>query len=187
MKRWNNCQWWHKIRSAQTVSLRHVFSRRPTLQSNSLWYTFHRPILSILSILSIIYFFRDAPFDIWGGGGATLKLKKIVCRHKSQKKKVCWKCEQKKMFVVEIDEKYVDQKKHQMVTYIIGKAYDKKFLRHNIKKKNVGRSSPKKSLFSTGGKKKSLQATKTLGPPPPRYQMVRPLGNVTLQRSCPAP
>ena len=31
----------------------------------------------------------------------------------------------KKKFVVEIDEKYVDQKKHQMITYIIGKAYDK--------------------------------------------------------------
>ena len=30
------------------------------------------------------------------------------------------------------------------------------------------------SRFSTGGKKKSLQATKTLAPPPPRYQMVRP-------------
>ena len=30
------------------------------------------------------------------------------------------------MFVVEIDEKYVDQKNHQMViTYIIRKAYDK--------------------------------------------------------------
>ena len=36
-----------------------------------------------------------------------------------------WKCGQKKKFVVEIDEKYVDQKKHQMITYIIGKAYDK--------------------------------------------------------------
>ena len=32
---------------------------------------------------------RDAPFDIWGGGGAGKILKKIVCRHKSQKKKVC--------------------------------------------------------------------------------------------------
>ena len=31
----------------------------------------------------------------------------------------------KKKFVVEIDEKYVDQKKHQIVTYIIGKAYSK--------------------------------------------------------------
>ena len=30
--------------------------------------------------------FRDAPFDIWGGGGARIKLKKIVGRHKSQKK-----------------------------------------------------------------------------------------------------
>ena len=71
----------------------------------------------------------------------------------------------KKKFVVEIDDKYVDQKKHQMVMYIIGKAYDKKFLRHNIKK-IAGRWSPKKSLFSTGSKKKSLQATKTLAPPP---------------------
>ena len=57
-----------------------------------------------------------------------------------------------------------------MVTYtglimLIGKAYDKTILRRNIKK-IVGRCSPKKSLFSTGGKKKSLQATKTLGPPP---------------------
>ena len=111
---------------------------------------------------------RDAPFDIWGGGGgARLKLKKIVCRHESQKKKVCWKCEQKKKKIVEIDEKYVDQKKHQMVTYIIGKAYDKKFLRRNIKKKLLDVDRQKKSLFSTGGKKKSLQATKTLGPPPP--------------------
>ena len=30
-----------------------------------------------------------------------------------------------KKFVVEIDGKYVDRKNHQMVTYIIGKAYDK--------------------------------------------------------------
>ena len=59
--------------------------------------------------------------------------------------------------------KYVDQKKHQMITYIIGKSYDKKFLQRNIKKlSDVDRQ--KKSLFSTGGKKKSLQATKTLVP-----------------------
>ena len=42
-----------------------------------------------------------------------------------------------KKFVVEIDEKYVDQKKHQMVTYIIGKAYDKKILQRNIIKKKL--------------------------------------------------
>ena len=58
-----------------------------------------------------------------------------------------------KKIVVEIDEKYVDQKKHRMVTYIIGKAYDKKILRRN-KQKIVGRWSPKKNLFSNGGKKK---------------------------------
>ena len=54
-----------------------------------------------------------------------------------------------KKFVVEIDEKCVDQKKHQMVTYIIGKAYNKKFLRRNIKKKlsDVDR---KKNLVSHG-------------------------------------
>ena len=55
---------------------------------------------------------RDAPFDIWGGGGGLEK--KFV-------EKLGWK----KKFVVEIDEKYVDQKNHQMLTYIIGKAYDK--------------------------------------------------------------
>ena len=36
----------------------------------------------------------------------------------------------KKKFVVEIDEKYVNQKKHQMLTYIIGKEYDQKKLFH---------------------------------------------------------
>ena len=58
------------------------------------------------------------------------KYEKKVCRHKSQKKKNCWKCEQEKKFVVEIDKKYVYQKNHQMVTYIIGKAYDKKYIFH---------------------------------------------------------
>ena len=77
------------------------------------------------------YIIRDAPFDIWGGGPREFFLK-IVCRHKSQKKKFVENVGRKKQFVVEIDEKYVDQKKHQMVTYIIGKAYDKKYLRLNI-------------------------------------------------------
>ena len=60
-------------------------------------------------------------------------------------------------------------KKHQMVTYIIGKAYDKKFLQRDLKKKLSDVDRQKKSLFYTGGKKKSLQATKTLAryPPPP--------------------
>ena len=51
-----------------------------------------------------------------------------------------------KKFVVEIDEKYVDQKKHQMVTYIIGKAYDKKFLQQNIKRKNCRTLIAKKKI-----------------------------------------
>ena len=71
------------------------------------------------------------------------------------------------MFVVEIFEKYVDQKKHQMVTYIIGKAYDKKFLRRNIKKKKLSDvDRQKKRLFSLGGKKKVCKQKKTLAPPP---------------------
>ena len=39
-----------------------------------------------------------------------------------------------KKFVVKIDEKYVDQKKHQIVTYIIGKAYDKNIYLSSSKK-----------------------------------------------------
>ena len=51
---------------------------------------------------------KDAPFDIWGGGGgARQKLKKIVCRHKSQKKKFVENVGRKKSL-------YVDQKKHQI-------------------------------------------------------------------------
>ena len=65
----------------------------------------------------------------------------------------------KKHFVVEIDEKYVDQKKHQVVTYIIGKAYDKKFLRRNIKK-NCRTLIAKKICFFLGGKKKVCKQQK---------------------------
>ena len=68
------------------------------------------------------------------GGGLEFFFLNIFCRHKSQKKKFVENVGRKKKFVVEIYEKYVDQKKHQMVTYIIGKAYDKKILRQNIKK-----------------------------------------------------
>ena len=56
------------------------------------------------------------------------------------------------------------RKKLQMATYIIGKAYDKKFLRRNIKKKLSVVDCQKKRLFSLGGKKKSLQTTRTLPP-----------------------
>ena len=79
-----------------------------------------------------------------------------------------------KKFVVEIYEKHVEQKKHQMVTYIIEKAYDKKFIRRNIKKNCRTLIVKKKDCFLSEVKK-SLQATKTLAPPPPpRYLMVRP-------------
>ena len=66
----------------------------------------------------------------------------------------------KKKFVVEIYEKYVDQKKHQMVTYIIGKAYDEKFLRRNIKKKLSDVDRQKKRLFSLVGEKKVCKQQK---------------------------
>ena len=72
----------------------------------------------------------------------------------------------KKKFVVEIDEKYVDQEKQQMVTYIIGEAYDKKFPQRNIKKKLSDVVRQKKNCFLSEVKK-NLQATKTLAPPPP--------------------
>ena len=69
-----------------------------------------------------------------------------------------------KKFVVEIDEKYVDQKNHHMLTYIIGKAYDKNIYFSSatkILKKNVGRSSQKKSFLAEVKK----TTTKTLAAP----------------------
>ena len=99
---------------------------------------------------------------IWylGGGGGVEKSGKIVCRHKSQKKIVSWKFGQKKKFVVEIDKKYVDQKKHQMVTYIIEKAYDKKYLRRNIKKNCRTLIAKKKDCFLWEVKKKICKQQK---------------------------
>ena len=47
-----------------------------------------------------------------------------------------------------------------MLTYIIGKAYDKKILQHNIKKKLSDVDRQKKNLFSTGGKKKICKQQK---------------------------
>ena len=73
----------------------------------------------------------------------------------------------KKKFVVEIAGKYVDKKKHQMVTYIIGKAYDQKILQRNMKEKLSDVNHQKKACFPPGVKK-CLQATKTLAPPPPQ-------------------
>ena len=101
---------------------------------------------------------RDAPFDIWGGA-ARLKLKKIVCRHESQKKKFVENVSRKKI-VVEIDEKYVDQKKHQMVTYIIGKAYDKKCPCRNIKQNCRTLIAKKKACFPPEVKKKVCKQQK---------------------------
>ena len=90
------------------------------------------------------------------------------------KKKVFLKMWSEKKFVVEIDEKYVDQKKHQMVTYIIGKAYDKnKYFSSSTKivKKIVGLSSQKKDCFLANVKK---FATNKNSSPPPIYLTVRP-------------
>ena len=55
-----------------------------------------------------------------------------------------------------------------MVTYIIGKAYDKNiyFSSSTKIKKKCRTLIAKNILFSYGGKKKSLTPTKTLGPPP---------------------
>ena len=52
-------------------------------------------------------------------------MKKNDCRHKSQKKSLLKMWAETK-FVVEIDEKYLDQKNQQVATYIIGKARDRK-------------------------------------------------------------
>ena len=70
----------------------------------------------------------------------------------------------KKKFVVEIDEKYVDQEKHQMVAYIIGKAYEQKISLTKHKKKLSVIDRQKKDCFLSEVKKK-FASTKTLGPP----------------------
>ena len=72
----------------------------------------------------------------------------------------------RKKIVVEIDEEYVDQKKHQMVTYIIGKAYNNKKCRTLIAQKKIVFARSKKKVF----KQQKLQPPS----PPLRYQMVRP-------------
>ena len=52
------------------------------------------------------------------------------------------------------------RKKHQMVTYIIGKAYDKKCLRHNIKKNCRTLIAKKKACFPPEVKKKVCKQQK---------------------------
>ena len=110
---------------------------------------------------------------IWylgGGGGRRLKLKKIACRHKSQKKKVCWKCEQKKKVCCRNWWKICWPEKHQKVTYKIGKAYDKKIIRHNCehKKKNCRTLIAKKKNCFTLEVKKKFASNKNSSPPPPQ-------------------
>ena len=68
-----------------------------------------------------------------------------------------------KKIVVEIYEKYVDQKNHQMLTYIIGKVYDKKryFIsstKHKKKLSDVDRQ--KKDRFLAEVKKKVCKQQK---------------------------
>ena len=77
----------------------------------------------------------------------------------------------KEKFVVEIDEEYVDQEKHQMVTYIIGKAYEQKFLRRNIKKKLSDVDRQKKDCFFSEVKKKVCKQQKFCTPPTPPPQI----------------
>ena len=103
-----------------------------------------------------------------GGGGPGKKLKKIVCHHKSQKKKFVENVSRKKKFVVKNDEKYVDQKKKQMVTYIIGKAYHKKCLRRDIKKNCRTLIAKKKDCFLSEVKKKFASNKNSSPPPPPQ-------------------
>ena len=78
---------------------------------------------------------------------------------------------EKKKNVVEIDEKYVDQKNKQMLTYIVGKAYDKKKIFHffdETLKKNCRTLIAKiKDCFLVEVKKK-FASNKNSSPPPPR-------------------
>ena len=86
-------------------------------------------------------------------------MKKSLSPQKSEKKLV-ENVGRKKKFVVEIYEKYVDQKKHQMVTYIIGKAYDLTFLDETLKKKLSDVDCQIFLLFSLKGKEKVCKQQK---------------------------
>ena len=115
-------------------------------------------IVSTVVRVSILVQVRNAPFDI--GGWATKKLKKIVCRHKSQKKKFVENVGSKKNLLSKLIKNMLTRKNHQIVTYIKGKAFDQKILRRNIKKNCRTLIAKKDCFFSQV--KKSLQATKTL-------------------------
>ena len=97
------------------------------------------------------------------GGSITLGMHHLI------EKKSLLKMWQKKKFVVKIDEKYVDHKNHQMLTYIIGKAYDKKnifnFFDETLKKKLSDVDRKKKDCFLTEVKK--FASNKNSSPPPP--------------------
>ena len=56
----------------------------------------------------------------------------------------------KKKFVVEIGEKYVDQEKQQMVTYIIGKAYDLSEVKKKVASNRNSTPPPPPTQISNG-------------------------------------
>ena len=109
---------------------------------------------------------RDAPFDIWGGGGvAGKKLKKIIYRHKSQKKKFVENAGRKKSLLSKLMKNMLTKKTPN------GNVHN----RESIRQKNYSTKHKKKNCRTLIAKKKncflsevktSLQATKTLAPPP---------------------
>ena len=103
---------------------------------------------------------------------STLVVNKTNEKNSLSRQKFVENVGRRRKFVVEIFEKYVDQKKHQMVTHILGKACNKKnkfFLTKH--KKNCLTLIAKKRLFSRGGRTKSMQPTHALAPPPPPLQI----------------
>ena len=76
-----------------------------------------------------------------------------------------WK---KKFLATKVRKKSLLKMGAEKVPYIIGKAYDKKFLRRNIKK-IVGRWSPKKKIVLSRRWKKKFASNKNSSPPPQIY------------------
>ena len=68
------------------------------------------------SLVDILSHLRGAPYDIWGGGEGL---------EKKEKKKFVENVVRKKSLLSKLMKNMLTRKKHQMVTYIIGKAYDK--------------------------------------------------------------
>ena len=111
------------------------------------------------------------------GGRLEKNWKKIVCRHKSQKKKFLKNVGRKKSFIdffeIEIDEKCVDQEKPPNAN-----VHNRESIRQKMSstkhKKNCRTLIAKKKIVLSRRWKKKFASNKNFSPPPPDIQWYVP-------------